>query len=198
MGFFTNTNHFKIFQGVTTWAEINANGKISKPYIVGQLVNSTINPNPIVDITHDSHQIYEKTAITTEHPQWFKMTTKNLRDWIPKEGKAALDLPVGDGDWRIVVFRVAFPLIYGHTLTTGAITDPKVKKQLIDYHPAIADWLHALSLQVLAGKSFPDTRHINVKYAPKPHRGIHLSPKGYIVNPPAALSIEEEKWCSWY
>eukprot|EP00978_Attheya_sp_CCMP212_P033437 scaffold134938_cov55-Attheya_sp.AAC.2 len=65
------------------------------------------------------------------------MATKNLCDWVPKEGEAALDLPVGNGNgnWRIVVYPVAFPLIYGHTLTTGALADPKVKKQLIDGLP---------------------------------------------------------------
>eukprot|EP00978_Attheya_sp_CCMP212_P039439 scaffold205062_cov55-Attheya_sp.AAC.2 len=108
-----------------------------------------------------------------------------------------LDLPVGDGDGRIVVYPVAFPLVYSHTLTTGALTDAKVKKQLIGYHPAMADWLHTLSLQVLSGKAFPNTRHIEDKYALKASRGI-LSTKGYIVNSPAALSIKEEHKTEMY
>eukprot|EP00978_Attheya_sp_CCMP212_P030975 scaffold115727_cov26-Attheya_sp.AAC.1 len=57
----------------------------------------------------------------------------------------------------------------------------------------MADWIHALSLQIVTGKAMPSTRHINAKYAPKASRGIPLSGKGFIVTAPAALSREEDK-----
>eukprot|EP00978_Attheya_sp_CCMP212_P021673 scaffold63604_cov47-Attheya_sp.AAC.3 len=57
VGFFTSNNRFKIIQGVVTWAEIDANGKLDKTYVVGQMGNTTVNPHPastpLVDLTRD-------------------------------------------------------------------------------------------------------------------------------------------------
>eukprot|EP00978_Attheya_sp_CCMP212_P027284 scaffold91390_cov35-Attheya_sp.AAC.1 len=196
MGFFTSNNRFKIIQGVATWAEIDDNGKPVKTYIVGQLGNATQNPHPaaipMLDLNRDFHQLQEKKAGEGEQTTWFKTGKNNIREWVPKVGEPSLALPVGTSDWRIVVFPVSIPLVYGHTLITGALTNPDVTKELLAYHPAMDDWVHAVSLQVLTGKAMPSTRHIESKYAPKVNRGISMSGKGFIVTAPAALNREED------
>jgi hypothetical protein len=202
MGFFTSNNRFKIIQGVATWAEVDDSGKLDKTYVVGQLGNSTVNPHPsaipIADLSRDCHQFQKKKTGNGEIVTWFKSGKNNIRDWAPKAGEPSLVLPVGESDWRIVCFPVGIPLVYGHTLISGALTNPEVKKQLLAYHPAMADWIHALSLQILTGKAMPSTRHIDAKYAPKPSRGIALSGKGFIVTAPTALSREEDNELEMY
>eukprot|EP00978_Attheya_sp_CCMP212_P036315 scaffold163707_cov49-Attheya_sp.AAC.3 len=119
MGFFTFNNRFKIIQGIATWSEIDDNGKLDKTYVVGQLGNSTSNPHPsaipIMDLSRDCHQLQEKKT-GDELSTWFKTGKNNIREWVPKIGEPALALPVGTSDWRIVLFPVCIPLVYGHTL----------------------------------------------------------------------------------
>eukprot|EP00978_Attheya_sp_CCMP212_P028198 scaffold96757_cov44-Attheya_sp.AAC.1 len=95
-----------------------------------------------MDLSRDCHELQEKKT-GDELTTWFKTGKNNIREWVPKIGEPALALPVGTGDWRIVLFPVCTPLVYGHTLISGALTNPDVKKQLLTYHPAMVDSIHA-------------------------------------------------------
>eukprot|EP00978_Attheya_sp_CCMP212_P025621 scaffold82776_cov61-Attheya_sp.AAC.3 len=87
MGFFTSNNHFKLFQGVTTWADIDDYSKNAKTVIVGHVGTEMLNPQPsvlpLIDVLRDFHQLHVKTNGEGEPPTWFKTGKHNIRDWIP-------------------------------------------------------------------------------------------------------------------
>ena len=202
LGFFTANNRFKLFQGVTTWADVDDYGKNAKTVVVGHVGTKTLNPQPsvlpLIELLRDFQQLREKTTGEGEPPCWFRIGKSNIRDWVPGEGQPPVDIPSKTGDWRIVLFPCVIPLVYGHKLTSGEITNPIVKKQILDYHPAMEDWLNAVALQHVAGTSFQDVRHVDSKYLPTAGRGIRISARGYIVTAPVALSSEEDHEVDMY
>eukprot|EP00978_Attheya_sp_CCMP212_P044586 scaffold315492_cov46-Attheya_sp.AAC.2 len=146
--------------------------------------NTTLSPHPastpVVDLTRDFHQLHEKHPGESELTTWFKTGKNNIRDWTPKANETPLVIPVGTGGWCIVVYPVATPLVYGLTLIMGDLTSPDVKKQLQDYHPAMADWINAVSFQVLTGKpcqacatSNPSSPQKQTVASPGPTKAFH-------------------------
>eukprot|EP00978_Attheya_sp_CCMP212_P021681 scaffold63649_cov73-Attheya_sp.AAC.1 len=55
----------------------------------------------------------------------------------------------------------------------------------------MAEWFHAVSLQVLTNNPIPDLTHVDAKYKPPVGVGITLASKGFPVLDPVALSTDD-------
>eukprot|EP00978_Attheya_sp_CCMP212_P044581 scaffold315206_cov43-Attheya_sp.AAC.1 len=139
--------------------------------VIGHVGAKTQNPKPSVlpltAVIREFQQIRKKVAGEGEPPSWFKTGKNNLCDWTPKAGEPTIDLPNDTDEWRIVAYPVAIPLVYGHNLVAGDITNADVRAQLVAYHPAMEGWLDAISLQLITNKPLGDTKKIPSKYLPK-------------------------------
>jgi len=139
IAFVTSEHKLKILQATQVTYQIDDDGMPQDSYIVGQVGNSPTLPQPaslpMKELLKDFWS-YDKVDETTQF-EWEKMAKKPIQEWTPKENETAIQLPTAWTTTHVARFPVAFPLVYGHKLRAGSLTNPLIKKSVVDYHPSL-------------------------------------------------------------
>eukprot|EP00978_Attheya_sp_CCMP212_P007790 scaffold18140_cov28-Attheya_sp.AAC.2 len=194
IAFVTADHKIKFLHGIQLHSSIVETGQIQTSYIIGQVGNQTTVPAPsslpLEDVLKDflSYKDIDPTTPST----WTKTSSNKLQDWTPKEGESTLQLPANGTNTYLGRFPVVIPLVYGHMLKTGSLTNPLVLREVVNYHPAMRDWIDVISLQVISTRPLPDLQHLGEGFLPRIPAGIQLAVDGFPTNNPVSLNIEDE------
>ena len=194
IAFVTSEHKLKILQATQVTYQIDDDGMPQDSYIVGQVGNSPTLPQPaslpMKELLKDFWS-YVQVDETTQF-EWEKMAKKPIQEWTPKENETAIQLPTAWTTTHVARFPVAFPLVYGHKLRAGSLTNPLIKKSVVDYHPSLRSWLHAIDLQIASNKPLPDLHHLGKAFLPKLPTNVEIAKGGFATSNATTLSRDDE------